>query len=92
MSALGKCFEYMVKNRLEKTLERVGQLSQRQFRFRKRRSGYVALVTFDVSNAFNTAPWNIIEERVRRWIGDGGLMNIIRSYLQGIEKDWTWNS
>lgn len=37
-------------------------------------NGYVALVTFDVSQPFNTAPWYLIVERMRQIIGDGGVV------------------
>lgn len=50
-------------------------------RVRSCREGYVALVTFDVKNAFNTASWDLIAEKVRRGVGDAKVYDLIMDYL-----------
>lgn len=50
-------------------------------RVRECREGYVALVTFDVRNAFNTASWDLIAERVRRRLGECRVTDLVIDYL-----------
>jgi len=44
-----------------------------------------AVVTIDVKNAFNTAPWRLIDEALQRSSVPGYLINIIRSYMSDRE-------
>lgn len=88
ISRAGKLFEYLVKERLMKSIGDRGGLSPTQFGFVEGKSTvhailyllnkvwecrqeYVAVIAFDVLNAFNTAPWDIIVQRVEEKIGRG---------------------
>lgn len=50
-------------------------------RFREIRNGFCLLVTFDVRNAFNTVSWNVIMDNVKRKVGEGATVEILKSYL-----------
>lgn len=99
LDSYGKLYEGLLKGRLEKEIEMLGGLSDRQFGFRKGRSTiqavesviklveerakdkWVALITLDVKNAFNTAAWDIILTTLRQKGVSQYLINTINSYL-----------
>lgn len=43
--------------------------------------GFCLLVTFDVRNAFNTVPWDVVIGKVAEKAGDGATVEVLRSYL-----------
>ncbi|CAH1720556.1 unnamed protein product [Aphis gossypii] len=97
LDCLGKLFEKIIDNRLREFLDNSDGLHERQFGFRRGRSTIYALetlksivkgsktkvgiLTLDIQNAFNSAPWNAILEAVREREVPGYLQRIIRSYL-----------
>lgn len=98
LDSMGKLLEQLLKDRLEKELERTSALSDRQFGFRKNRSTtdavnwvttkladknviWSAVITVDVENAFNTATWSIIIERLNTLGISTYLVNYIESYF-----------
>lgn len=103
IDAIGKLYEYLIKNRIEDEMEKNNKLSPNQFGFRKGRStiqaikevikialdarnrtpkrDWCALITLDVRNAFNSAPWNKIVENLEKHQIPVYLINTIKSYL-----------
>lgn len=43
------------------------------------------LISLDVKNAFNSAPWRLIDSALRRYAAPTYLVKILRSYMQGRE-------
>ncbi|KAF0735570.1 Reverse transcriptase domain-containing protein [Aphis craccivora] len=98
LDCLGKLFEKIIDNRLRLFLDTSGGLHERQFGFRKGRSTIdalevlrktvktskkkVGILTLDIRNAFNSAPWNTILEAVRDMEVPAYLQQIINSYLE----------
>lgn len=98
IDVLGKVYERLLTNRLQKILEEKGALSDSQYGFRPGRSTidaleavsakarrtkyrWLMLITLDVRNAFNMAPWNRIIEKLTQLEVPAYLQNIIASYL-----------
>jgi len=98
LDCLGKLFEKIIDNRLRLFLDTTKGLHERQFGFRKGRSTIdalevlgktvknsrkkVGILTLDIRNAFNSAPWNAILKAVRDMEVPAYLQQIISSYLQ----------
>lgn len=98
ISVIGKLYEKMIKNRLERDLENKGGLSQNQYGFRKGRSTihaiekvlsitkssretWVAMVTVDIKNAFNSVPWDCIIDKLEEREVERCTINLVDSYL-----------
>lgn len=97
LGCLGKFLEKILDNRLRRFLDENNGLHDRQFGFRKGRSTIDALntlrdavtpnqkigiLTLDIRNAFNPAPWKGIMEAVYEKEVPGYLQQIINSYLE----------
>lgn len=97
LDCLGKLLEKIIDNRLREFLDTNDGLHDRQFGFRKGRSTIDALntlkntikpnqkigiLTLDIKNAFNSAPWNAIVDAVYEKEVPGYIQNIIGSYLE----------
>lgn len=98
LDCLGKLFEKILDNRLRQYLDDNDGLHDRQFGFRKGRSTTDALealkttvkssnlkvgvLTLDIKNAFNSAPWKAILEAMNDKEVPGYLQRIICSYLE----------
>lgn len=96
IDTLGKFYEILIRERLEKELDQKEILSNSQYGFRKGRSTvqavnevvrlteggkWTAAIMIDVKNAFNTAVWSIIVEKLRKASISKYLLNIITDYL-----------
>jgi len=97
LDCLGKLLEKIIDNRLREFLDTHEGLHDRQFGFRKGRSTLDALnalgdstesnkkigiLTLDIKNAFNSAPWKAITDTMYEKEVYGYLQNIIGSYLE----------
>lgn len=98
LDCLGKLFEKLLDNRLRLFLDTSDGLHERQFGFRKGRStidalealrttvksdkSKVGILTLDIKNAFNSAPWNAILEAIREKEVPEYLQRMIHSYLE----------
>jgi len=96
LDCLGKLLEKVLDNRLRSFLDNSDGLHDRQFGFRKGRSTIDALntlretitpnkkigiLTLDISNAFNSAPWSAISKALHEKDVPVYLRHIIDSYL-----------
>lgn len=97
LDCLGKLFEKILDTRLRDYLKESGGLDDRQFGFRKGRSTTdalnalrgtvrssklkVGILTLDIKNAFNSAPWEAIMKSVQEKRVPKYLEQIIGSYL-----------
>ncbi|KAF0733002.1 Reverse transcriptase domain-containing protein [Aphis craccivora] len=97
LDCLGKLLEKILDNRLRTFLDENAGIHNRQFEFRKRRSiidhlnslretiipnQKVRILTLDIKNAFNSAPWNAIVEGLLDKDVPAYLRRIIDSYLE----------
>lgn len=90
LDGVGKVFERMLLNRLEAHIDRVGALSDSQYEFRRSKSTMGAieevltcvLISLDVKNAFNSAPWRFIDETLQRAAVPQNLVEVLRSYME----------
>lgn len=98
LDCLGKLLEKILDNRLRKFLDSSDGLHERQFGFRKGRSTIdalevlrttvtsdklkVGILTLDIKNAFNSAPWSVILEEIREKEVPEYLQRMIHSYLK----------
>lgn len=96
LDCLGKLLEKILDNRLRRFLDDNKGLHDRQFGFRKGRSTIdalntlrstispkhkVGIITLDIKNAFNSAPWSAIMKALRDKQVPVYLRQIIDSYL-----------
>jgi len=98
LDCLGKLLEKILDNRLRSFLDDTGGLDERQFGFRKGRSTIdalntlsssiksstqkIGLLTMDIKNAFNSAPWNAIMMAVYEMDVPEYLQRMVSSYLE----------
>jgi len=98
LDCLGKLFEKILDTRLRSHLDDTGGLDDRQFGFRKGRSTTDALntlrstikatklkigiLTMDIKNAFNSAPWAAIMNALYEKDVPAYLQQLVSSYLQ----------
>lgn len=98
LNILGKVYEGLIKNRLEKEIERNGGFSTEQYGFCKGKSTiqavervveivknskkkFVMMIALDIQNAFNSAQWNKIIDKLESKGISRYLINVIDSYL-----------
>ncbi|KAL4104344.1 hypothetical protein QTP88_019645 [Uroleucon formosanum] len=97
LDCLGKLLEKILDNRLRTFLDDSVGLHERQFGFRKGRSTIDALnklresirpnqkigiLTLDIQNAFNSAPWDVIMKSVHEKEVPAYLKQMLNSYLE----------
>lgn len=97
LDCLGKLLEKILDNRLRSFLDANDGLHDRQFGFRKGRSTIDALntlkdsitpnqktgiLTLDIKNAFNSAPWKAIADALYEKEVPGQMQHMINSYLE----------
>lgn len=97
LDCLGKLLEKIIDNRLREFLDTNDGLHERQFGFRKGRSTIdalntlkdtikpnqkVGILTLDIRNAFNSAPWKAITDAMYEKEVPGYIQDIIGSYLE----------
>lgn len=100
IDTMGKNYESMILQRLESEIERTGQLSIRQYGFRKGKStiaavedvrntikragpnAWSALILLDIKNAFNSASWKYIIQKMRQRGIAQYLLEILKEYLR----------
>jgi len=78
LDCLGKLLENILDTRLRCHLENTGSLDDRQFGFRRSKVG---ILTMDIKNAFNSAPWAAIMKAVQEKDVPEYLQQMVSSYL-----------
>lgn len=96
-------YEVLIRARLAKDLKEKDGLSERQYDFRQVRltvhalqlvknavnnsAMWKVLITLDVKNAFNTASWGLILQRLEKLLISQYIRTIIAEYLIGNRAD-----
>lgn len=86
---VGKAYEQLIKARIEKRIVGEGLLSgdagaQVIQNITEIKDGWCAMITFNIKNAFNTAAWDLIIDRVEDKFGTRSeITEIIKSFSTG---------